>query len=49
VSSPLPLRDPAPPPLWYNDAVIYRLHVKTFPETHGVIGFLRARLKLRRF
>ena len=28
-------REPASDPLWYKDAVIYELHVKTFADSDG--------------
>ena len=35
VSSPLAMSVPAPQPLWYKDAVIYQLHVKTFADSNA--------------
>ena len=35
MSSPLPLTVPASQPLWFKDAVIYQLHVKTFADNNG--------------
>jgi hypothetical protein len=33
VSTPLPMTAADPRPLWYKDAVIYQLHVKTFADS----------------
>src|SRR5262249_26133584 len=35
MSSPMPVPVAAPQPLWYKDAVIYQLHVKTFADSNG--------------
>ena len=39
MSTPLPMTAADPRPLWYKDAVIYQLHVKTFADSYsGGIG-----------
>ena len=35
MSTPLPMTAADPQPLWYKDAVIYQLHVKTFADSNG--------------
>ena len=35
MSGSLTLRRPVADPLWYKDAVIYQLHVKTFADSNG--------------
>ena len=35
MSTPLPLPISEPQPLWFKDAVIYQLHVKTFADSNG--------------
>src|SRR4030095_11189029 len=35
MSTPLPMPATEPRPLWYKDAVIYQLHVKTFSDSNG--------------